>query len=75
MIADATHAWFAVYSLGEGWFEFDSTNNTVTTYNDGVVQMMPTVNCVMAWAKIVDEGNINIQTGYLNALGYLIPSW
>jgi len=27
--ADATHAWFAVYSPGEGWFEFDPTNNTV----------------------------------------------
>lgn len=24
---DATHAWFAVYSSGEGWFEFDPTNN------------------------------------------------
>lgn len=29
--ADATHAWFAVYSPGEGWFEFDPTNNTVTS--------------------------------------------
>jgi transglutaminase-like putative cysteine protease len=28
--ADATHAWFAVYSPGEGWFEFDPTNNKVT---------------------------------------------
>ena len=27
--ADATHAWFAVYSPGEGWFEFDPTNSTV----------------------------------------------
>ena len=26
--ADATHAWFAVYSPGEGWFEFDPTNNS-----------------------------------------------
>ncbi len=25
--ADATHAWFAVYSPDEGWFEFDPTNN------------------------------------------------
>lgn len=25
--ADATHAWFAVYSPEEGWFEFDPTNN------------------------------------------------
>ena len=25
--ADATHAWFAVFSPGEGWFEFDPTNN------------------------------------------------
>lgn len=25
--ADATHAWFAVYSPGEGWYEFDPTNN------------------------------------------------
>lgn len=24
---DASHAWFAVYSPGEGWFEFDPTNN------------------------------------------------
>lgn len=28
--ADATHAWFAVYSPGEGWYEFDPTNNTMT---------------------------------------------
>ena len=28
--ADATHAWFAVYSPGEGWYEFDPTNNTIT---------------------------------------------
>jgi transglutaminase-like putative cysteine protease len=27
--ADASHAWFAVYSPGEGWFEFDPTNDTV----------------------------------------------
>lgn len=25
--ADATHAWFEVFSPGEGWFEFDPTNN------------------------------------------------
>ena len=29
--ADATHAWFAVYSPGEGWYEFDPTNNTLTS--------------------------------------------
>ncbi len=28
--ADATHAWFAVYSPGEGWYEFDPTNNKMT---------------------------------------------
>lgn len=28
--ADATHAWFAVYSPGEGWYEFDPTNNIMT---------------------------------------------
>jgi transglutaminase-like putative cysteine protease len=27
--ADASHAWFAVYSPGEGWFEFDPTNNNM----------------------------------------------
>lgn len=27
--ADATHAWISVFSPGEGWFEFDPTNNTV----------------------------------------------
>jgi len=26
--SDATHAWFAVYSPGEGWFEFDPTNDS-----------------------------------------------
>lgn len=27
--SDASHAWFAVYSPGEGWFEFDPTNNNM----------------------------------------------
>lgn len=27
--ADASHAWFAIYSPGEGWFEFDPTNDNV----------------------------------------------
>lgn len=27
--ADASHAWFAVYSPGEGWFEFDPTNDNM----------------------------------------------
>ncbi|KAA1171941.1 transglutaminase family protein [Marinobacter salinexigens] len=27
--ADASHAWFAVYSPGDGWFEFDPTNNNM----------------------------------------------
>ncbi|MAY42208.1 MULTISPECIES: transglutaminase family protein [unclassified Neptuniibacter] len=27
--ADASHAWFAVYSPGEGWFEFDPTNDDI----------------------------------------------
>jgi transglutaminase-like putative cysteine protease len=30
--ADASHAWFSVYSPGEGWFEFDPTNDSVPTY-------------------------------------------
>lgn len=29
--ADATHAWFSVYSPGEGWYEFDPTNNQLTS--------------------------------------------
>lgn len=28
--ADATHAWLAVFSPGEGWYEFDPTNNKMT---------------------------------------------
>tara|TARA_R110002167_G_C12623390_1_gene646961 strand:+ start:552 stop:1481 length:930 start_codon:yes stop_codon:yes gene_type:complete len=27
--SDASHAWFAVYSPGEGWFEFDPTNDNM----------------------------------------------
>ena len=27
--ADASHAWFAVYSPGDGWYEFDPTNNNM----------------------------------------------
>lgn len=27
--ADATHAWLAVFSPGEGWFEFDPTNDAM----------------------------------------------
>ncbi|MEO0443053.1 MAG: transglutaminase family protein [Pseudomonadota bacterium] len=30
--ADASHAWFSVYSPGEGWFEFDPTNGTTPMY-------------------------------------------
>lgn len=30
--ADASHAWFAVYSPGEGWFEFDPTNDSIPTH-------------------------------------------
>ncbi len=30
--ADASHAWFSVYSPGEGWFEFDPTNDSVPTH-------------------------------------------
>ncbi len=30
--ADASHAWFSVYSPGEGWFEFDPTNNSMPTF-------------------------------------------
>ena len=29
--ADATHAWFGVFSPGEGWFEFDPTNNKMAS--------------------------------------------
>lgn len=29
--ADATHAWFAVFSPEEGWLEFDPTNNKIAT--------------------------------------------
>lgn len=29
--ADATHAWFAVYSPEQGWLEFDPTNNKMAT--------------------------------------------
>ena len=39
--ADATHAWFAVYSPGEGWFEFDPTNNN----------MAGTQHIVTAWGR------------------------
>ncbi len=31
--SDASHAWFAVYSPGEGWFEFDPTNNNMPAEN------------------------------------------
>jgi transglutaminase-like putative cysteine protease len=30
--SDASHAWFAVFSPGEGWFEFDPTNDQVAGY-------------------------------------------
>lgn len=30
--ADASHAWFSVYSPGEGWFEFDPTNDSVPSH-------------------------------------------
>ena len=29
---DASHAWFSVYSPGEGWFEFDPTNDSIPAY-------------------------------------------
>jgi transglutaminase-like putative cysteine protease len=31
--SDASHAWFAVYSPGEGWFEFDPTNDNMPAEN------------------------------------------
>jgi len=34
--ADASHAWFSVFSPGEGWFEFDPTNNS-TPNNQHIV--------------------------------------
>ena len=27
--ADASHAWFSVYLPGDGWYDFDPTNNIV----------------------------------------------
>jgi transglutaminase-like putative cysteine protease len=30
--SDASHAWFAVYSPGEGWFEFDPTNDQLASH-------------------------------------------
>lgn len=30
--ADASHAWLAYFSPGEGWVEFDPTNNTIATH-------------------------------------------
>ncbi|NVK42405.1 MAG: transglutaminase family protein [Oceanospirillaceae bacterium] len=30
--SDASHAWFSVYSPGEGWFEFDPTNNNMPAH-------------------------------------------
>src|SRR5690606_37616973 len=32
MGSDASHAWFAVYSPGEGWFEFDPTNDQMASH-------------------------------------------
>lgn len=29
--SDASHAWFAVYCPNEGWYDFDPTNNKMTT--------------------------------------------
>jgi len=39
--SDASHAWFAVYSPGEGWFEFDPTND----------QMAGHQHIVTAWGR------------------------
>jgi transglutaminase-like putative cysteine protease len=39
--SDATHAWFAVYSPGEGWYEFDPTNN----------RMIGTQHITTAWGR------------------------
>ncbi|MGD9660174.1 MAG: transglutaminase domain-containing protein [Porticoccaceae bacterium] len=41
MGSDASHAWFAVYSPGEGWFEFDPTND----------QMAGHQHIVTAWGR------------------------
>ena len=41
MGSDASHAWFAVYSPGEGWFEFDPTND----------QMAGQQHIVTAWGR------------------------
>lgn len=39
--ADASHAWFAVYSPGEGWYDFDPTNN----------QMVGAHHITTAWGR------------------------
>jgi transglutaminase-like putative cysteine protease len=39
--ADASHAWFAVYSPGEGWYDFDPTNN----------QMVSMQHITTAWGR------------------------
>ncbi len=39
--SDASHAWFSVYSPGEGWFEFDPTND----------QMAGNQHIVTAWGR------------------------
>lgn len=55
---DASHAWFAVYSPGEGWYEFDPTNN----------QMINESYITTAWGR--DYSDVTPLKGVIFGGGY-----
>ena len=55
--ADASHAWFAAYSPGEGWLEFDPTNDSVPSFQ----------HIVTAWGR--DYSDVSPLRGVITGGG------
>ncbi|MGD9970435.1 MAG: transglutaminase N-terminal domain-containing protein [Sulfuricurvum sp.] len=57
--ADASHAWFAVFFPGFGWFEFDPTNNIVPTNQHIVLGFGRDYNDVAPMQGVIHGNGLN----------------
>lgn len=70
--ADASHAWFAVYSPGDGWFEFDPTNNNMPAGQHIVTAWGRDYSDVTPLSGIIFDGgssqlNVSVDVARLDA--------